>query len=190
MQWKLARGKWRPLQKLVATNNAETVEKVSAKAFAKLPNIKLANKELCALRAIGPATASAVLVTICTDAPFMADEAMEAVPGLGERNYTLPHYLEFASALQERARELGDGWTPELVGRALWSEAKYSILADVQGKGAAAKKSKSKSKAAQGEQGKESPKQENKRPAETNRLINAEPKKRTRLRSGRPMSTV
>ena len=58
----------------------------------------------------------------------MADEAMEAIPGLGERKYTLPHYLEFASALQERAIELGQGWTAELVGRALWAEAKASIL--------------------------------------------------------------
>ena len=49
---------------------------------------------------------------------------MEAVPGLGKRQYTLPHYIKFSTALRKKARELGDGWDAELVGRALFCCAK------------------------------------------------------------------
>jgi hypothetical protein len=66
----------------------------------------------------------------------MADEAMEAIPGFGKRQYTLHHYLAFAEACQAKAVELtaaaaaesgGAGikveWNAELVGRALFCVA-------------------------------------------------------------------
>lgn len=88
------------------------------------------------LGGIGPATASAVLST-CYPAltPFMADEAMEAIPGFGGRAYTESAYTVFRDALADRAARLtagGDGlepaggWTAEAVGRALWACAQLS----------------------------------------------------------------
>jgi hypothetical protein len=85
-RWKLARGKWRPLQKMVDSNSADAVEQASGQATAALRRgqvqaaLKLLSK---GLRGVGPATASAVLAAHSPElAPFMADEAMEAVPGL------------------------------------------------------------------------------------------------------------
>jgi hypothetical protein len=132
MRWKLARGKWRPLQKMVGENKEDDVVICSTKAFACLEkkskakrrpeDIKAAVTEMIALRAIGPATATAVLAAFCSDVPFMADEAMEG--SIGERNYTMRHCMEFTNALQNRAKELGSHWTPEMVSRAMWAAAK------------------------------------------------------------------
>lgn len=59
MAWKLARGRFRPrLQQLVATNSPEVVVQRSAAAFRLLPDMRAAITELCALRGVGPATAS------------------------------------------------------------------------------------------------------------------------------------
>uniref|UniRef100_A0A452H6D7 Uncharacterized protein n=2 Tax=Gopherus agassizii TaxID=38772 RepID=A0A452H6D7_9SAUR len=59
MEWKLARGKFRPrLQQLVATNSSETVESCTRKAFQLLPDVTAAITELSQLKAVGPATAS------------------------------------------------------------------------------------------------------------------------------------
>ena len=57
------------------------------------------------LTGVGPATASAVLAASDPARfPFMADEAMEAVPGFGKRQYTLKHYLAFSKALARKVR--------------------------------------------------------------------------------------
>lgn len=53
------RGRFRPrLQQLVATNPPELVVQCSASAFRLLPDMQAAITELCALRGVGPATAS------------------------------------------------------------------------------------------------------------------------------------
>lgn len=53
------RGRFRPrLQQLVATNPPELVVQRSASAFRLLPDMQAAITELCALRGVGPATAS------------------------------------------------------------------------------------------------------------------------------------
>ena len=134
MRWKLARGKWRPaLPGLVRQNAPAAVLAASRAAFKALQKKKggqeQALKALSELRGIGPATASAVLMLIAPrTSPFMADEAMEAVPALGARVYTLPHYLHFSAAMAEKAATLGDDWNAELVGRALWTAAKGSVV--------------------------------------------------------------
>ncbi|OCT64492.1 hypothetical protein XELAEV_18045590mg [Xenopus laevis] len=60
MEWKLTRGKFRPrLQQLVASNPDGAVETCTGKAFELLPDVSAAINELCQLKGIGPATASA-----------------------------------------------------------------------------------------------------------------------------------
>ena len=122
MRWKLARGRWRPLQGMVAENKEDLVISCTTKAFAAGKNVKRAVTELTPLRAIGPATATAILAVVQHDIPFMADESMEG--SVGERNYTLNHCLDFTSALRKRAKILGSAWTAETVGRAMWAAAK------------------------------------------------------------------
>lgn len=39
-------------------------------------------------------------------APFMADEAVLSVPDLGKLDYTQKHYMEYASKIQEKAKQL------------------------------------------------------------------------------------
>ena len=87
----------------------------SASASGEDPDGKIvcaALRHLAVLRGVGPATASAVLAAIDpVRAPFMADEAMEAIPGFGLRKYTLKAYSQFRRALVERAESLQDaGW--------------------------------------------------------------------------------
>lgn len=130
LAWKLARGRFRPrLQQLVATNPPEQVVQRSAAAFRLLPDMQAAITELCALRGVGPATASAVLAAGAPEvAAFMSDEAVAAVPGLPALQYTLKHYLLYLGPVQERARALSQGsnsglWTPHHVETALWTWA-------------------------------------------------------------------
>ncbi|KAF9174233.1 hypothetical protein BGX20_000465 [Mortierella sp. AD010] len=88
------------------------------------------------LKGVGPATASAILCAGAPDSvPFMADETMDSVPGLGTIAYTIPYYLKFATKVIEKADELkGKGSksvnSPHLVEKALWTDYmidKYGI---------------------------------------------------------------
>ncbi|KAL8030125.1 hypothetical protein ABFS82_14G264600 [Erythranthe guttata] len=125
MQWKLARGKWRPrLLSFVSSLDDAVVRDASGKAFASLPDVSKAVSELTVLKGVGPATASAVLAAYAPDvAPFMSDEAMVAVVG-DSKDYSLKRYLVFAEKIQIKAKELSspeDIFTPSDVERALWS---------------------------------------------------------------------
>ncbi|KAF9191440.1 hypothetical protein BGZ49_003545 [Haplosporangium sp. Z 27] len=88
------------------------------------------------LKGVGPATASAILCAGAPNAvPFMADETMDSVPGLGTIAYTIPYYIKFATKVIEKADELKSKGstlvnTPHLVEKALWTEymmKKYGI---------------------------------------------------------------
>lgn len=76
MEWKLARGKWRPrLLSFVSSLDDAVVRDASRKAFASFPDVSKAISELTVLKGVGPATASAVLAAYAPDlAPFMSDE--------------------------------------------------------------------------------------------------------------------
>ncbi|KAK3090723.1 hypothetical protein FSP39_014102 [Pinctada imbricata] len=111
MKWKLSRGKFRPrLQQLVESNSEEEVESASKKAFKKLPNLKSAISELTVLKAVGPATASAVLAAGSPKhAAFMADESMLALPGLQPLQYTLNFYMSYMEQVKAITKRLQSG---------------------------------------------------------------------------------
>ncbi|XP_003382942.1 PREDICTED: uncharacterized protein LOC100634549 [Amphimedon queenslandica] len=123
MKWKLTRGKFRPrLTDLVKENTEKNVMDITTKAFSLLPNVRKAIEMLTKLKAVGPATASALLCTVAPHvAPFMSDESTQSVPGIGPLNYSLKQYLDYAEALQEKARDLGKSWDAHKVELALWS---------------------------------------------------------------------
>lgn len=93
MDWKLAKGKFRPtLPKLIKSNEPETVESVTKAGFKTFvegiasieaseytTTVKAALKKLCELRGVGPATASLMLSLLheFSDVapPFFSDEA-------------------------------------------------------------------------------------------------------------------
>ncbi|XP_071782845.1 uncharacterized protein LOC139932832 [Centroberyx gerrardi] len=147
MEWKLTRGKFRPrLQQLVASNSEETVEKCSRKAFSLLPDVQAAIAELSTLKALGPATASAVLAAGAPEqAAFMSDEAVESVPGLKPVQYTAKHYALYLGKVVERTKALNkvdpqQDWTPHRVELCLWAWAvanqlQLPLLKDVVVKG-------------------------------------------------------
>ncbi|XP_068672095.1 uncharacterized protein [Montipora foliosa] len=127
MEWKLTRGKFRPrLTQLVQTNNNQTVKDVTSKAFQCLPDVKSAINELTKLKAVGPATASAILCAGSPKIPFMADESMQAIPRLGKIDYTLKFYLQFLESIRSRVENLvnkdpeGD-WNEHKVEICLWT---------------------------------------------------------------------
>ncbi|XP_074866350.1 uncharacterized protein LOC142021459 [Carettochelys insculpta] len=130
MEWKLARGKFRPrLQQLVATNSSEAVESCTRKAFQLLPDVAAAVTELSQLKGVGPATASAILAAGAPEvAAFMADEAVEMIPGLTPIQYTLKHYILYVDKIQLCVKKLNEAdtektWTPHRVEMCLWAWA-------------------------------------------------------------------
>jgi hypothetical protein len=124
-EWKMARGVWRPRNLgLVRSNSEEAVVETSSEALARVPDPRRPISILARLSGVGPATASAVAAAAAPGTyPFFDDIAAAAVPALGKVAYTLAYYVRYAEALRGRAAELGDGWTPVAVERALWSEA-------------------------------------------------------------------
>ncbi|XP_078347557.1 uncharacterized protein LOC144632717 isoform X1 [Oculina patagonica] len=127
MEWKLTRGKFRPrLTQLIQANSSETVKEVTSKAFKCLPDVKLAITELTKLKAVGPATASAILCAGNRQVPFMADEAMQAIPGFGKIDYSLKFYLQYLEKIRSCLKNLiqkdsqGE-WNEHKVELCLWA---------------------------------------------------------------------
>ena len=124
MQWKLWRGKDRPmLMSLVKQNSENTVQQVSSASFKLAKKLEWidAVKKLTELRGVGPATASAVLSVVYPEGVvFMADEVIEAATSR-KREYTMKTYCETIEFLLDKQRKLGGAWTPGKMGSALWS---------------------------------------------------------------------
>lgn len=122
-EWKMARGVWRaPNLVLVRGNAAASVEAVSSAAFGAVPDGRRPIALLASLEGVGPATASAAVAAAApSHYPFFDELVADKVPDLGPVKWTLSYYLRYAAALRMRARELGDGWTPVMVERALWA---------------------------------------------------------------------
>ncbi|XP_070579948.1 uncharacterized protein [Ptychodera flava] len=128
MKWKLNRGKFRPrLAEMIQTNTEEAVVNASKKAFQCLPDLSAAIQALTVLKAVGPATASAVLAAGAPEsAAFMADESMHAFPELVPLEYTLKHYNKYSELVRKTVRRLHKEepevrWCPHKVELALWT---------------------------------------------------------------------
>lgn len=145
MKWKFTKGKSRPLWKYIHSNSSEDVEKYSSMAFSKVmkkhgqdeddenndnSHIYEAIEDLSNLKGLGPAGSSAILSLIQPNLfVFMDDEVIEALYE-DERKYSLKIYKIINDKCLSIASQLGDGWTPRRVGKALWSAAIVSGYSD------------------------------------------------------------
>jgi hypothetical protein len=122
-EWKMARGVWRaPNLVLVRGNPSALVAETSTAALEALPHPTAPIAALATLAGVGPATASAVAAAAePTIYPFFDELVAAQVPSLGKLAWTLGYYRRYAETLRARAAELGQGWTPVMVERALWS---------------------------------------------------------------------
>jgi hypothetical protein len=121
--WKMRRGEWRPRNLgLVKSNSSGRVREASERAFSLAETPRRAVDELCTLDGVGAATASAALAAFRPDVyPFLDDLVGAALTELGEPKFTVTYYLRYAAALRERAADLGESWTAQDVGFALWA---------------------------------------------------------------------
>ncbi|KAF2368294.1 DNA glycosylase [Trinorchestia longiramus] len=141
MEWKLARGKFRPrLVDLVTSNPKDFVEETTAEGLklAKSSTLK-ALKTLCKLKGVGPATASAILAAGAGERyAFFADEVAYAALKTQTLKYSDVEYAELNYVLQGVAKRLNKEesdkvesadttvqWTPHKVELTVWC---YSVL--------------------------------------------------------------
>ena len=122
-EWKMARGVWRQPNLLrVRSNDAASVSKTTADALKQVPHPTSPIATIASLDGVGPATASAVMaVAEPAMYPFFDELVAAQVPQLGKVAWTMGYYARYASALRERAGEIGKEWTPVMVERALWA---------------------------------------------------------------------
>ncbi|EDV28232.1 hypothetical protein TrispH2_002343 [Trichoplax sp. H2] len=128
MEWKLSRGKFRPgLGQMIKKNEDKQVIDISKEAFSKLPDRLAACNKLTELKAVGPATASAILCAACPESvPFMADESMAGVASLGMIKYDISYFNKYTQKIVDRAKKLNkaeesDNWNAHKVELALWA---------------------------------------------------------------------
>ena len=139
VEWKLARGTWRPrlLDFAKAARQSDVAAAAAAAAEAlEAGEVGAAVDALCVLKGVGPATATALLSAADPSIPFLSDEALVAV--LGAREYSKPAALRVTAELneqqqerqQQRQQQEGEekggsvDWTASKVERALWSASR------------------------------------------------------------------
>ncbi|GAC1658109.1 MAG: hypothetical protein NVS4B3_25230 [Gemmatimonadaceae bacterium] len=122
-EWKMARGVWRaPNLVLVRGNGHRAVEDITTSALARIPHPTAPISLLAKLDGVGPATASAIAAAAAPGVyPFFDELVAGQVPNLGKVAWTLRCYTRYATALRERAADIGAEWTPVMVERALWA---------------------------------------------------------------------
>jgi len=135
MKWKLTRGKFRPrLTQMIEENKEEDIVKYSKEAFSFIDDDpKKSIQALCKLKAVGPATASAILTAYKPEKyAFMADEAVNEVLK-GKIDYTLKYYMKYLDEVKLKAQFLTQEdtmtvWTPHQIEICLWTASVASRL--------------------------------------------------------------
>ena len=129
-RWKMGRGVWRARNlALVRGNDPGEVRRLSAEAFALMPDPRRPVALLARLAGVGPATASAALAAAHPELyPFFDELVAAQIPDLGPVAFTLPYYVRYAARLRERAAALAAaepaaGWNAHAAGQALWAAA-------------------------------------------------------------------
>lgn len=139
MRYKLIRGKMRPLQKLVDSNDEKVVISTSVEAIKLFKEnnweggLKILQNNL---KGVGVATASYIGMLIRPDlCPIMSDEAIKYALKLGMKDkisgYTMKIYKIVQNTLFEKANFLNNNinnsnsnnkinWNAEMVGKAIW----------------------------------------------------------------------
>jgi len=133
MKWKLLRGTFRPLQKLVDSNSVDSVKLHTNEALNILCDVnndnyndwKKALNELIKLKGIGVATASIVLAVFAQHlCPFMSDEVIKAIYYNSKICYTNSVYVFIQAKLAAKMNIINaisnTIWTVEMLGKALW----------------------------------------------------------------------
>ena len=126
IQWKFAKGKPRPYMKSISANTDKEVKECSKMAFVEAQDGSVNNAfdEICKLKGVGIAGASAILSLCRPDlVAFMDDEVIESLC-TGKRGYTKAIYNAMNEKCIALSNDLGDGWTPRKVGMALWTAAR------------------------------------------------------------------
>ena len=122
-EWKMYRGVWRaPNLVRVKRNDADLVHATTARALALVPHPTKPITEIATLDGVGPATASAIMAASAPSIyPFFDELVAAQIPALGPVVWTPGYYAKYAEALRMRAGDLGAGWTPVMLERALWA---------------------------------------------------------------------
>lgn len=124
-EWKMKRGEWRARNLvLVKSNTPDQVVEVSTAGLAAIPHPTKPISTIATLAGVGPATASAVVAAFAPEQyPFFDELVAAQVPQLGDVKWTLGYYAKYATALRDKATELGRPFTPATVERALWANS-------------------------------------------------------------------
>jgi hypothetical protein len=136
VEWKLARGKFRPnLVKFARAHTEATAGEATGEALKRFADAIDKNKKrdknwlaaclapLVALKGIGPATASAVLAAATPFIPMMSDELIAvALPNAtSSQMYSMQRLQALVDTTRAKAKRVG--MTPREVERAIFAEA-------------------------------------------------------------------
>jgi hypothetical protein len=122
-RWKMMRGEWRQRNLMLVRSNRDVeIREATQEAFALAPDPRTPVVRIAKLAGVGAATASAALAPHRPDLYAFLDELVgAAIPGLEDTKFTVPYYVRYAEALRQRAADLGESWTAQQIGLALWS---------------------------------------------------------------------